>query len=285
MDAQTFLGNLGTIAQTPDGINQLRQLVLNLAVRGRLVEQEPGVEGADQLLDRVSTEQKRLIDNKLVPRPQKLPPELASPVVQFELPPGWNWTRFEELTSYQQRGKSPKYVNHSSVPVISQKCVQWQGFDISKARFVDESSLDTYGAERFLREGDLLWNSTGTGTVGRVAVLPELSEYERVVADSHVTVIRLIEVIPRLVWIWLASPEIQNRIDDELTSGTTKQRELNLSTVRVLPIPVPPLSEQHRIVAKVDELMALCDELEGRLVERDRLGEALASSVVDAFAA
>ena len=277
--------NWEVLGSNPQSIGGLRGTILDLAVRGRLVEQDPDEEGADQLLDRVSRERKRLIDNKLVPRPQRLPPEVNSTVVQFELPPGWKWARFEELASYLQRGKSPKYVEHSSVPVISQKCVQWHGFDISRARFVNESSLDGYGEERFLRGGDLLWNSTGTGTVGRVTVLPEIDEYEHVVADSHVTVIRLIEVVPKFVWIWLASSEIQNRIDDELTSGTTKQRELNHSTIRVLPLPVPPIAEQHRIVAKVDELIGLCDELEARLLERDRIGEALAASVVDAFVA
>src|SRR5205085_9273430 len=111
---------------------------------------------------------------------------------------------------------------------------------------------------------DLLWNSTGTGTAGRIAIYEE-QEGVKAVADSHVTVILLANFQPRYLWCVIASPWVQARIEpthpNSLVSGTTQQVELATSTAKTLPIPCPPVEEQSRIVAKVDELMALCDKL------------------------
>jgi len=112
---------------------------------------------------------------------------------------------------------------------------------------------------------DLVWNSTGTGTVGRINIITDVDD-KTFVADSHVTVIRPLKVDSRFIWCYIAAPGIQKRIepDDEksLVSGTTNQVELNSSAVITLEVPIPPLAEQNRIVARVDELMSLCDQLE-----------------------
>ena len=110
------------------------------------------------------------------------------------------------------------------------------------------------------------------------------------VADSHVTVIRPLLISEKFVAIYLSSPDVQKKIEptheDSLVSGTTKQVELNVAAVKALPIPLPPLAEQHRIVAKVDELMALCDQLEqqqaGNLQAQQALVETLLRTLVEA---
>ena len=93
-------------------------------------------------------------------------------------------------------------------------------------------------------------------------MLPDLREtYPRLVADSHVTVIRPVLVEPLFIWCWLASPTVQSTIDD-ISTGTTKQKELNTETVRKHLVPLAPLKEQKRIIANVEQLMALCRELD-----------------------
>lgn len=165
------------------------------------------------------------------------------------------------VCDYVQRGKSPKYSDVGSVKVVSQKCVQWTGFDASPSKYIRDDSISGYKSERFLRDGDLLWNSTGTGTLGRTALFQGDGSNTQYVADSHVTVLRSTRVEPRFLQIWSASPAIQELVLGAAT-GSTNQQELNLATVKELTIDLPTLEIQKRIVAKVDELMALCDELQ-----------------------
>lgn len=283
MDAETFLINFATIAEAPQGVQRLRALVLDLAVTGRLVQQDSADGSAHELISAAKDMRARLIRDRLVPRPRSaVADDETSPP---DIPASWVWTSLDNVAVYIQRGKGPKYSPApTSVPVVSQKCIQWSGFDLSPARHVTEESLSTYGPERFLQPGDLLWNSTGTGTVGRVVVFPENLPSDRVVADSHVTVIRLANCHPRYVEAWLSSTYVQSRVDDELTSGSTQQQELNTSTVRGLGLPIPPRLEQERIVSKVDELMELCENLDDALQKRESRQLSLAAAACRSIA-
>jgi type I restriction enzyme S subunit len=246
------------------GIKKLRDLILELAVHGKLVPQSPTDEPASILLERIANEKKDLIKQKLIKKP-KILPELTSEDLPYSVPNSWTWCRLQDVSSYIQRGKGPKYDDAGKVRVISQKCIQWSGFDIDPAKFVNDESLEKYQDERYLQPNDLLWNSTGTGTVGRINVLEEVQE-KTLVADSHVTIIRTQLPNPKFIWIYISAPGIQGRIEPDhenaLVSGSTKQVELNTSSVMSLEVPIPPLEEQQRIVDKVNELMALCDQLE-----------------------
>ncbi|MGI2807330.1 restriction endonuclease subunit S [Vibrio vulnificus] len=245
------------------GIKKLRELILELAVRGKLVPQDPTDEPASVLLERIAVEKAQLVKEKKIKKPKAL--SNLSLENLPALPDGWAWAHVQDFTEYVQRGKGPKYADKGSVRVVSQKCVQNSGFDIEPARYVEDQSLENYQEERYLKEKDLLWNSTGTGTVGRVNVLPVV-ESKSLVADSHVTVLRPLLMNSRYIWCFLMSPGVQARVNPDhefsLVSGSTKQVELNTSSVVSLPVSVAPLNEQRRIVAKVDELMALCDQLE-----------------------
>ncbi|PLR73796.1 restriction endonuclease subunit S [Bacillus sp. UMB0728] len=184
----------------------------------------------------------------------------------YQIPENWIWVTLENISDYIQRGKSPKYVDSSNVRVVSQKCVQWSGFDISQARHIDEETLKNYKQERFLQKNDLLWNSTGTGTIGRVAIIKDDLE-DMVVADSHVTIVRPNNnlVNSNLLYRWLSGPYVQNKLNNSW-SGSTNQVELNLTTVKQQLVPLPPLNEQERIVKKVDNLLSKL-EVEQKLID------------------
>ena len=275
--------NIQGLFTTPDDLLPLRDAVLRLAVSGSLVEQDPGEGSGKDLVAKIATARAELIANGEVPRPRALKGNGSSAVQKFDVPDGWAWGTLDDVAAYIQRGKSPKYDDESPVSVVSQKCVQWSGFDITRARGVAESSLCKYGLERYLRGGDLLWNSTGTGTVGRVNVYPE-DISQRAVADSHVTIVRLLHMSPQFTFLWLSSPFVQSKID-ELTTGSTKQQELNASTVRLLHVPIPPLQEQRRIVASVEELLMLLQELGKVLRDEAKLRVAASTSAVSALSA
>lgn len=285
MDANQFLAEFGHIANAPNGIIKLRELVLQLAISGRLVERGESFLSVEDTIKEANDLREAYEETFKLRSTRMQPPLSKNPYI---IPEHWKWERLEKLCKYIQRGKGPKYVDKSSTYVVSQKCIQWSGFDLSPARHVADESLKKYGKERYLCNGDLLWNSTGTGTAGRVAIY-SATEEQSAVADSHVTVIRLANCSPRYLWCVIASPWVQLRIEpshsDSLVSGTTQQVELNTTTVRALPIPLPPLEEQSRIVAKVDELMALCDQLEAQQQKRRTLQNHLRQATLQAVAA
>jgi type I restriction enzyme S subunit len=265
------------------GIKKLRELILELAVRGKLVPQDLNDESASVLLERIAKEKAQLVKEKKIKKPKKLL-EISEEEKGFALPVGWEWAHLQDLTTYIQRGKGPKYAESGSVKVVSQKCVQNLGFDLAPARHVTDESLEAYQEERFLRDNDILWNSTGTGTVGRANVINDIP-YQKIVADSHVTVIRLTNVYSRFLWCFIMAPGVQSRIspdnENALVSGSTKQVELNTSSVISLVAPVAPLAEQHRIVAKVDELMTLCDQLEQQTEASIKAHQLLVSTLLN----
>ena len=177
--------------------------------------------------------------------------------VPFEIPDSWEWVRLIDVCEYIQRGKSPKYSLIKKYPVVAQKCNQWSGFSIEKAQFIEPNSLSSYGPERLLQDNDLMWNSTGLGTLGRMAIYKTAANpYELAVADSHVTVIRPLKqfVLPEYLYYYFANPSVQSVIEDQ-ADGTTKQKELATATIKAYLTPIPPLDEQRRILAKLSEVL------------------------------
>ena len=239
---------------SPKGIQKLRELILILAMQGKLVPQDPNDEPASELLKKIQIEKQSLVDQAKI-KPFKPLPEIKSDELPYELPDEWKWVRLGSVAVYVQRGVGPSYSEIQEIPVISQKCVQWSGFNRNVVRFIDPETLGKYRDERFIQSGDLLWNSTGTGTIGRINIYrDELNEFKKVVADSHVTVVRLTGLCNEYVLNFLMSPIVQSQIEEK-ASGTTNQIELNTSMVNNQLFPIPPIAEQHRIVAKIEQLM------------------------------
>lgn len=244
-------------------VKALKDKILQLAIQGKLVEQDENDEPALVLLNRIKEEKEKLIKEKKIKKEKPLP-EIMEEEKSFELPNGWEWVRLGEISEYIQRGKSPKYSNVEKYPVIAQKCVQWSGVSLEKALFIEPDSITKYGEERFLVHGDLLWNSTGTGSCGRIGKFTDSirNGFDKIVADSHVTVIRCFKkyINYEYLFIWLSSPEVQSVIESK-ASGSTNQIELSTVTIKNYLISLPPLEEQERIVKKVNELFSLVEEL------------------------
>lgn len=181
--------------------------------------------------------------------------------VPFEIPESWEWARLKDLTIKEiKRGKSPKYADDGSVYVFAQKCnVKLGGIDVSLAKFLDMRIFDKYPVEEYMADGDIIINSTGNGTLGRIGIFRDSDRINDfvIVPDSHVTIIRIGNQMIK-DYLFFALKYHQPYLE-KLGEGSTNQTELRPSTVTELLIPVPPIGEQKRIVAKLLEVLPMAD--------------------------
>ena len=234
-------------------IKQAKSKILDLAIHGKLVPQDPNDEPAIELLKRIN--------------PDFTPCDNGH--YTFDVPNGWNWCKLNDLCSFLSRGKSPKYSeDDKTYPVFAQKCnLKEGGISLEQARFLDPSTINKWDSKYKLQTGDVLVNSTGTGTVGRTRLFDEsyLGKYPFVVPDSHVSVVRTYEEInSEYVFAYMSSQLIQQYIEDNL-AGSTNQKELYIGVLENLYFPFPPINEQQRIVQKIEELFSVLDNIQNAL--------------------
>ena len=255
----------------------LKKSVLQEAIQGKLVPQIAEEGTAHELLEQIKAEKQKLVKEGKLKKSA-----LASSVIfrgddnkyweksedgavcideeiPFEIPSNWAWVRLDDICSFIHRGKSPKYSPIKKYPVVAQKCNQWAGFSIEKAKFIEPKSITSYNDEYFLQDRDLMWNSTGLGTLGRMAIYYTiLNPYELAVADSHVTVIRPYKthIVSEYLYYYFASNTVQSVIEDK-SDGSTKQKELATKTIKSYLVPLPPFVEQLRIVQKIKSVTSI----------------------------
>ncbi len=262
-----------------DTSNYIKSKVLDLAIRGKLVPQDPNDEPASFLLERIRIEKEVLIKQGKLKRDkkesviykgddnsyyEKLDDGSTINIdedLPFDIPETWCWSRLSSLCRKEiKRGKTPKYVGSSGTLVFAQKCnLKKGGIDYTLAQYLDESTLSKYDASEFIRCGDTVINSTGTGTLGRVGFIDSLSEHP-IVPDSHVTTIRAIaEMDPFYIFILLKS--LQPTLEKS-GEGSTNQKELKPNTLQDIFVPIPPIEEQKRICNAVQNSYGLIKDIE-----------------------
>jgi type I restriction enzyme S subunit len=286
MNADRLLAHYERIADAPDAIASLRRFILDLAVRGKLVPHDPNDDPGSVLLKRIASEKTQRVKGRLV--------EPADPQreVPFDLPRSWTWTTLGEICSKTGSGSTPRggkqVYKTSGVPFLRSQNVYDDGLRLDDVAYIDERTHHRMEGTHVV-PGDLLLNITG-GSIGRCCIVP--SSLRSANVSQHVAIVRLaVGELRDFVHRLILSPYFQSHIINEQTGagrgGLPKNR------MDRIPVALPPLPEQHRIVAKVDELMALCDRLEaarsGREVARDRLAAAslarLNAPVPDTFQA
>ena len=236
-----------------DVIKQTKSKILDLAIHGKLVPQDPSDEPASELLKRINPKAEITCDN-----------------AQYEkIPENWCACKLVDICSFLSRGKSPKYSeDDKTYPVFAQKCnLKDGGISLEQARFLDPSTINKWNEVYKLQTGDILINSTGTGTVGRTRLFNAncLGNYPFVVPDSHVSVVRVVKSIcPQYVYAYISSDSIQQYMEENL-AGSTNQKELYIGVLENMHIFLPPLAEQYRIVAKIEKLFSSLDNIQKAL--------------------
>ena len=179
--------------------------------------------------------------------------------VPFEIPENWEWVRLKNITVKEiKRGKSPKYADSSNVYVFAQKCnLKLGGIDISLAKYLDVKSFKKYPIDEYMVNEDIIINSTGNGTLGRIGMFHDSDRINdfTIVPDSHVTIIRACKYLIKK-YLFYTLKYYQPYLE-KLGEGSTNQTELRPSTVAELFIPIPPIGEQKRITEKLLEVISL----------------------------
>ncbi len=263
MNADRLLAHYDRIADAPDAVARLRRFILDLAVRGRLVPQDPKDEVASDLLKRIAKEKARLMKVGEIRKPKPLP-EVDEP--PFDVPPSWCWTRIREITS--DRGQTVPEVEFTYIDVTS---IDKENGIVADPKVLPASEAPSR-ARKITRKGDVIYSCVRPYLLN-VAVI-EIDFDPAPIASTAFAILNGHGlVLPRYLWIVLRSPFMVERVE-EAQRGQAYPA-INDADFAVLPFPLAPLAEQHRIVAKVDELMALCDRLEAaraaREATRDRL--------------
>jgi len=234
-------------------IKQTKSKILDLAIHGKLVPQDPNDEPASELIKHINPKAEITCDNG-----------------QYRnIPKNWCACKLVDICSFLSRGKSPKYSeDDKTYPVFAQKCnLKDGGVSLEQARFLDPSTINKWNEVYKLQTGDILVNSTGTGTVGRTRLFNTncLGNYPFVVPDSHVSVVRVLKSIcPQYIYAYISSDSIQQYMEENL-AGSTNQKELYIGVLENMQIFLPPLAEQQRIVARIGELFSTLDNIQKAL--------------------
>lgn len=264
----------------PDDVAPLRQAVLQLAVRGRLVAQDPGDEPASLAVDRARTEKARRVREGTLRRARKLEP-MASDEVPFAAPSGWSVVQLHEVAvvgSGVAKNSSRGGATSVEMPYLRVANVQAGYLDLTtiKELLVPADKVEQYT----LRAGDVLLTEGGDwDKLGRSAVWN--GEIEPCLHQNHVFRVRAVAGCFQPQWLSMFTNSPDGRAYFQSCSKqTTNLASINKTQLRRCPTPIPPLAEQHRIIAKVDALMALCDDLEARLGTANDLHGRFAAAAV-----
>jgi type I restriction enzyme S subunit len=239
------------------GVKKLRELILELAVRGKLVSQDTNDEPANILLEKITEEKAQLIVDKKIKK-QKPLPAITDAEKPFELPNGWEWARLPN-TAYYSPGRTPSTKNSEYWGDDVNNDISWVSIaDMHHYRVVESTAKRVTKKaveEAFKREpvkaGTIIMSFKLT--VGKISMLG-LDAYHN---EAIISVVPYSGVSKEYLYRFLPSRALSGNTKKAIMGNT-----LNSESLALITIPIPPLAEQHRIVAKVDELMALCDQLE-----------------------
>jgi len=257
-------------------ISKLRHSILQEAVQGKLVPQDPNDEPASVLLERIKEEKERLVKEGKIKKEKPLPP-ISEDEIPYELPKGWEWTRIGNLITLRGGKRIPKGYQLKVDPT---EHIYIRITDMKEGTIVDTDLryIDDYVYEQIknyiITKQDLY--ITIAGTIGQVGIVPDKFHNMNLTENAARITPHLVDKI----WLkyFLSSPIIQSMLLDK--TNQMAQPKLALKRIQDTVIPLPPLNEQKRIVEKVGQLMALCDELEKNIEQSKKDSELLMQSVL-----
>jgi type I restriction enzyme S subunit len=268
-----------TNGQSIYGIKKLRDLILELAVRGRLVPQDPDDESASVLLERIATEKTRLIKEGKIKKQKKLP-EIKAEEMLFQQPAGWSFKRLGDFTIVGT-GSTPSRTN---LDYWSPADINWVTSGETAQEFVMETKEKVSALA--IRETNVSVYPVGTLIVAMYGQGKTRGQITELLIEAGTNqACAAIRPVEKDEWHRLYIKLFFKKAYEELRSHAAggAQPNLNVGKISSTIIPLPPLAEQHRIVAKVDELMALCDKLEQQQTDSNATHQTLVETLLSAL--
>jgi type I restriction enzyme S subunit len=254
MDRATFFRHFDELADQPDALTKMRELVLELAVRGQIVEHDTTEESVSELLRRIETERKKIRASGESRIPNEFE-EVEASEHPWHTPKHWAWRRLAELVLFiDYRGKTPVKTNNG-VRLLTAKNIRKGYISIRPEEFIAEDSYQQWMTRGIPQIGDVLF--TTEAPLGNAAVL-ELKE-RVALAQRTINFRPFADYDPKFMVLCICSRPYQELLINHATGMTATG--IKSAKLKYLPFPVPPLDEQRRIVSKVHDLISLCDEL------------------------
>ena len=253
-----LLSNLNLLATAPGGVARLRELILTLAVQGKLVPQDPADEPASVLLRKIRAEKDRLIAEGKIKKDKPLA-AIAEEEKPFGLPVGWEWTRVGQVSTRVQYGITAS-ADHASTGPRFVRITDIQNDQVNWETVPGVQGLAEDFSDHYLMPGDLLIARTG-GTIGKSFLVPNV-QGEAVFASYLIRITPIAGLEPSYLKVFASSSHYWSQLREK--SMGTGQPNVNGTALSLLSLPLPPLAEQSRIVARVEELMRLCDALQAK---------------------
>jgi len=279
---QRIANHFDTLFTTEHSIEQLKQTILQLAVMGKLVPQDPDDEPAIELLKNLANARDKWLKenakkNKECATMQRKLKKLKSANPPFSIPATWECTHLIQLTRMlvDCHNKTAPYVE-KGIPIIRTSNIREREFHMYDVKFVNEGAYNYWSRRCPPTPQDIIF--TREAPMGEAAIIPEGKTY---CLGQRTMLIRPMHeyISNKYLLLALTEPHLLERASEYAIGSTVKH--LRVGNVENLNIPIPPLAEQHRIVAKVDELMAICDALKARLNEAQNTQVKLADAIVE----
>ena len=274
--------NLPLVAGAPNGIAKLRELIQELAIRGKLVSQDAGDESASELLAQIAAEKSSLS------KPTKPLGTVSEAEQRHAVPHSWAWARLGSLVLESGAGWSPSCEPRpregGGWGVLKVSAVSWTAYKPEENKALP-ANLEPR-PEHEVQPGDFLVSRANTAELVARSVVVDSTPPRLMLSDKIVRLKLSQSCNRRFVNLANSCPDAR-RYYGAVAGGTSgSMKNVSREQILNLPVPVPPLAEQHRIVAKVDELMALCDRLEAEQADAEvahaKLVEALLASLTQA---
>ncbi|WDB79602.1 restriction endonuclease subunit S [Escherichia albertii] len=269
-----------TLFTTEASVDALKQTILQLAIMGKLVPQDPNDEPASELLKRIAQEKAQLVKEGKIKKQKPLPP-ISNEEKPFELPDGWEYIYLNDICSLITDGthQTPKYTTEGR-PFISAQCVKPFKFMPENCRYVSEEDHNLYIKNRNPEQQDILLSRVGAG-IGECAVIDTDLEFSIYVSTALIKPVKKY-INSQYICIWLNSP-IGRLFSSNYTYGKgVSQGNLNLSLIRTFVISLPPYLEQQLIVDKTLEYLEICEKLKFRIQSAQQTQLHLADALTDA---